>query len=280
MTRTPSWLLALPALVLVAIFLGAPYGNIVVMSFRTSSNVATYGPGFTLANYLRAILDPLYVGLLVDTIRYAVFSTLLALALAIPVAVHLARTRSRWQGLLYLFVLSPLLTGVVIRCFGWIVLLANNGLVNSLAEALGLGRMALMYNGFGVTVALTHVFLPFIVLPVMNAAQNIDPRFEEAARTLGASRWTIFRRIQLPLILPGIQSGVILAFVLSASSYVIPAMLGGGRVQTLPTTIVQALMGSLLWPFGAALALLLSAIVIGTVVAFTFTTRNAMRRVA
>lgn len=280
MNKTPPWLLALPALVLIAVFLGAPYVNIVVMSFRAPSTVATYADGFTFANYLRALVDPLYLGLLADTIRYALFSTLVALVLAIPVAVHLARTTSRWQGVLYLFVLSPLLTGVVIRCFGWIVLLANNGLINTLAEAVGLGRMALMYNGFGVTIALTHVFLPFIILPVMNAAQNIDPRLEEAARTLGAGRWTIFRRVQLPLILPGIQSGVILAFVLSASSYVIPSMLGGGRVQTLPMTIVQALLGSLLWPFGAALALLLSAVVIGTVVAFTFTTRNAMRRVA
>src|SRR5215467_7245308 len=243
---------------MVVVFVVIPYLNIVVMSFRTPSATAIHGPGFTIANYARALTDSLYLGLLADTLLYALATTSISLVLAFPVAFHLARTESRWRGLLYAGVLSPLLTGVVIRCFGWIVLLANNGLVNQALGAFGLGPYRLMYNGIGVTVALVHVFLPFMILSIMNAIQAIDPRLGEAARTLGASRVRIFVRVLLPLSMPGIQSGVILVFVLSASAYIIPMLLGGGQVQTVPTVVVQQLMGGLLWPFGAALALVLS----------------------
>src|SRR5262249_26188852 len=152
-------------------------------------------------------------------------------------------------------------------------LLANNGLVNQALAALGLGRLRLMYNSIGVTVALVHVFLPLMILPIMNAVQAIDPRLEEAARTLGGSRAQVIRRVLLPLAMPGIQSGVILVFVLTASAYVIPMLLGGGQVSTMPTVIVQLLLGTFLWPFGAALALLLSLAVVIAVVAFALASR-------
>src|SRR5262249_37564567 len=117
-------------------------------------------------------------------------------------------------------------------------------------------------------------------LPLMNAVQSVDPHLEEAARTLGASRIRVFRRVVLPLIIPGLQSGIILVFVLAASAYVIPMLLGGGRVQTLPTVMVQQLMGSLLWPFGAVLALTLSLAVLASVWAFAAFGRRRMRGLA
>src|SRR5215467_9545460 len=211
---------------MVVVFVVIPYLNIVVMSFRTPSATAIHGPGFTIANYARALTDSLYLGLLADTLLYALATTSISLVLAFPVAFHLARTESRWRGLLYAGVLSPLLTGVVIRCFGWIILLANDGLVNQALGTVGLGPVQLMYNATGVTIALVHVFLPFMILPLMTAIQSIDPHLEEAARTLGAPRMRVFQRIVLPLIWPGLQSGVILVFVLAASAYVIPMLLG------------------------------------------------------
>ncbi|MGH8702003.1 MAG: ABC transporter permease [Burkholderiales bacterium] len=277
MTR---WLFALPALLMVVLFLLVPYLNIVVMSFRTPSPTAIYGPGFTIENYMRVLTDSLYLGLLGDTLRYAAVTTSICLVLGFPVAFHLARTDSRWRGLLYAGVLSPLLTGVVIRCFGWIVLLANNGLINQMLAPFGLGPYRLMYNGIGVTIALVHVFLPFMILPIMNAVQSIDPRLGEAARTLGASGARSFVRVILPLSMPGIQSGVILVFVLSASAYIIPMLLGGGQVQTLPTVVVQQLMGGLLWPFGATLALVLSLSALMIIGAFAAVTKRGMRSVA
>jgi len=274
------WLFALPAVLMVALFVLIPYLNIAVMSFRTPSPTAIYGPGFTIENYTRVLTDSLYLGLLKDTLLFAVATTSICLVVGFPVAFHLARTNSRWRGLLYAGVLSPLLTGVVIRCFGWIVLLANNGLINQLLGLAGLGPYRLMYNPVGVTIALVHVFLPFMILPIMNSVQSIDPRLGEAARTLGASRARSFARVLLPLSMPGIQSGVILVFVLSASAYIIPMLLGGGQVSTMPTVVVQQLMGSLLWPFGATLALVLSLTALALVGLFGALTRRSMRGVA
>src|SRR5262245_38861798 len=250
------------------------------MSVRVPSNTQIYASGFTLQNYVRIVSDRLYLGLLADTLIYAAITAVICLMLAYPTALHLARTQSRWRGLLYAAVLSPLLTGVVIRCFGWVVLLANQGVVNDALRFVGLGPVRFMYSPAGVIVALVHVFLPFMILPIMNAIAAIDPRLEEAARTLGASPARVFRRVVLPLSLPGVQAGVILVFVLAASAYVIPMLIGGGRVQTMATVMVQQLLGGFLWPFGAALALVLSAAVVLALVSFTYLTRRAMRRLA
>ena len=281
-TRTPLryWLFALPALVLVTVFIAAPYVTIAVMSVRVPSNTQIYASGFTLQNYVRILSDRLYLGLLADTLIYAAITAVICLMLAYPTALHLARTKSRMHGLLYAAVLSPLLTGVVIRCFGWIVLLATQGLINDALRAVGIGPIPFLYRPIGVIIALVHVFLPFMILPIMNAIEAIDPRLEEAARMLGASSLTAFRRITLPLSMPGIQSGVILVFVLAASAYVIPMLIGGGRVQTMVTVIVQQLLGGFLWPFGAALALVLSLAVIIALTGFTLFTRRSMRRLA
>jgi putative spermidine/putrescine transport system permease protein len=279
-TPLRRWLFAVPALVLVTVFIAAPYLNIVVMSLRAPSNVHAFGPGFTLQNYVRVLSDRLYLGLLSDTLLYAAATVAFSLLLAYPTALHLARTPSRCRGLLYAAVLSPLLTGVVIRCFGWIVLLASEGVVNDGLRQLGLGPIQFLYRPLGVIIALVHVFLPFMILPIMNAVEAIDPRLEEAARTLGASRATVFLRVILPLSMPGVQSGMILVFVLSASAYVIPMLLGGGRVQTMATVIVQQLLGGFLWPFGAALALVLSLAVVLLLVVFALVTRRSMRRLA
>lgn len=273
-------LLGVPALVVVALFVVFPYVEIILMSFRTPSTMSMYGPGFTITNYYRILSDSLYLGMLFDTFWLAGISTFICLVLGYPVAFHLARMQTRWRGMLYALVLSPLLTGVVIRCFGWIVLLSNTGMINSLLTSVGLGPYKLMYNQIGVVVAMVHVFLPFMILPIMNAVQGIDPRFEEAARTMGASRREVFRHVLLPMSLPGIQSGAILVFVLSASAYVIPVLLGGGQVHTLTTVMVQQLMGSLLWPFGAALALVLAVTMTLAIVVFVLSLGRRIRGLA
>jgi putative spermidine/putrescine transport system permease protein len=273
------WLLALPALITVSLLIVLPYINIVVMSFRTPSTTAPYAPGFTLANYLRAFTDSFYLELLGDTLRLALIITAICLVVAYPAAYHLARTPSKWRGVLYAMVLSPLLVGVVIRTFGWIILLANNGLINQLLEALGLPAARLMYNEFGVIVALVHVFLPFMILPLMGAIQSIDPRLEEAARSLGAGRAKVFRRIVLPLSMPGIQSGCILVFILSCGAFITPVLLGAGRVHTLTTEVVT-MLDQFLWPRGAALALMLSVVGLICVWLWVRLTGRAMRGIA
>jgi putative spermidine/putrescine transport system permease protein len=274
--QSRAWLLATPVLVTIGVLLVLPYLNIVTMSFRVPSTTKAYAEGFTTDNYTRALFDWLYLETLADTLRLAAIITFFCLILAYPVAFHLARTKSRWRGLLYGLLLSPLLVGVVIRSFGWIILLANNGLVNQMLRAWDLPRAALMYNEFGVILALVHIFLPFMALPLMGAIQSIDPKLEEAARSLGGGKKEVFFRVLLPLSAPGIQSGCILVFILSCGAYVTPMLMGAGRVHTTTTTVVQ-MLDQFLWPFGAALALILAAVGVIYVALFAFATNRFMR---
>jgi putative spermidine/putrescine transport system permease protein len=279
--RRATWLLALPALAVVFALIVVPYVNIVVMSFRVPSTSKLYLDGFTLGNYAKALTDPdwFYFELLFDTLRLAITITVVALVIAYPVAFHLARCSSRWLGVLYALVLSPLLVSVVIRTYGWIILLGNNGLINQLRRLAELEPLQLMYNEFGVVLALVHVFLPFMILPIMGAVQGIDPRLEEAARSLGAGRTKVFLRVLLPLSMPGIQSGCVLVFILSCGAYVTPALLGAGRVHTITTEVIT-LLDQFLWPFGAALALLLSLVGLTAVALYAWFAGRLMRGIS
>lgn len=255
-----TWLMIAPAAVLLGVFLLVPYLNIVLMSFRPPATGAPYGPGVTLDNYQRALTDGYYLAQLGSTLWIALLTTAATLLVGFPVAWQLARSRSRWRPVLYGIVLSPLLVGIVVRSFGWTILLGNNGVINKAARSLGLtlAPLPLMYNTLGIVIALTHVFLPFMILPVMAALQTIDPALEAAGRSLGATRRVAFRRIVLPLALPGIQSGCILVFVLALSAYVTPVLIGGMRVKTMTLTVVDTLTDAFQWPLGSALALMLS----------------------
>jgi putative spermidine/putrescine transport system permease protein len=253
--------LVLPAAALIFVFLVIPYINILIMSVRVPSTSAPYGPGFTLGNFQRALGDSLYLGILERTLAVGLATSLICLLLGFPVAFHLARTRTRFRGALYACILSPLLVSVVIRCYGWIIILANNGLINTGLRDAGIieGNLPLMYNEFGVIVGLVHINLPFMILSLLGAMHSIDPRLEEAARSLGASERRVFSRVVIPLAMPGIQSGTILVFVLAISAYVTPVILGGSRVKLMAPLVVQQLIEAFLWPFGAALALVLAA---------------------
>ncbi|NDZ14204.1 ABC transporter permease [Variovorax sp. WS11] len=279
--RRAFWLIA-PALLLIGVFLVLPYLNIVLMSLRPPAVGAPYGAGFTLANYGRALTDPYLLGVLGDTLLLGLTVTPICLLLGYPVAYHLARTRSRFAGVLYVLVLSPLLVGVVVRSFGWLILLSGNGVINRLLLDLGVVEtgLALMNNRFGVTLALVHVFLPFMILPLVGVIQSIDPSLEQAARSLGASRPKVFRRVVLPLSWPGIQAGTILVFVLALSAYVTPVMLGGAQVKTMSVLVVQNLIDNFQWPAGAAQALLLTACGVAAVALYAKLTGRFMKGLA
>ncbi|MFD2236450.1 ABC transporter permease [Aureimonas populi] len=272
---TGPWLLLLPALLLLGIFLVIPYLNIAVMSFRTPGQGTPYGEGFTLSNYLRFLGDGFYLMQVASTLWIGALTTAICLVVGFPVAWQLSRPSMRFRGLAYGLVLAPLLVGIVIRSYGWTILLGNAGLINRTLTGLGLIEtpLPLMYNTLGIVIALVHVFLPFMILPVMAAIQGVDPSLEAAARSLGASRATAFRRVTLPLSMPGIQAGCILVFVLSLSAYVTPSLIGGMRVRTMAVTVVDALIDTFQWPWGSALALALSVTGAACVLLFARATR-------
>ncbi len=270
-----AFLLIAPAAIVLTVFLLIPYLNIVVMSFRVPGQGTPYSPGWTLANYGKFFSDWFFIGQMINTLWIGLATTFCCLVLGYPVALQLARGSDRWRAIRYGIVLTPLLVGIVIRSYGWTILLGNNGVINRTLRDLGLidSPLPLMYNGLGIVIALTHVLLPFMILPIMSAIQGIDPAVELAARSLGASRATVFRRVTLPLSLPGVQAGCILVFILSLSAYVTPALIGGLRVKTVSVSVVDAMIDSFQWPFGSALALILSTVGGLSVLAFALATR-------
>ena len=275
-----AFLLIIPALALLVAFFVLPYFSIIIMSFREPATQGVHGGGFTLANYVSSIGDAFILRKLGETLLLGVGVTVISLILGYPVAYHLARMRSRWNGLLYTFILAPLLVGLVVRTFGWMIILSNGGVANQTMTWLGLidDPLRLMNNYFGVTIALVHVLLPFLILPLLANIQAINPEIETAARSLGASRWRAFWRVTLPLSMPGIQAGAVLVFVLSISAYVTPAMLGGGGGRTMSVLVVQYLVQNFRWPAGAALAIILAITAIVTVALFFALTHRVTRR--
>ena len=185
--------------------------------------------------------------------------TVLCIVLAFPLAYWLSRLRGVARAILYLAVLIPLLTSAVVRTFGWMILLANNGFLNKSLIALGVTDtpIRMMYNEIGIIIALAEVLLPFMVLALDAALLNIDKQLYDAARNLGAGAVRIFWQVTLPLSMPGVVSGSVLVFSLAISAYVTPALIGGPRVPVMSTTIYQQGIALLNWPAGAAIAFIL-----------------------
>lgn len=278
----PAILLAVPALVLLLAFLALPYADMVVMSLRNPGHGQAYGPGFTLANYARALTGPIYLAALGRTMLLGVAVTAACLLLSFPVAMHLAGAGRRSHLVFYAIIVSPLLLGVLVRNFGWLIILSPEGPLSRAAQALGLTTLPwrMLFTPGAVVLALVHVFLPFMVLPITGALRAMPGHLAEASESLGAGWWQTVWHVTLPLSFPGVQAGVILVFVLSCSAYVTPALIGGQGGGLMPLLVVQELVGSFAWPFGAALALVLAAAMLACVLLFTLATRRLAARTA
>ena len=183
--------------------------------------------------------------------------------LAYPLALVMVRGNALVGRALTVIVLAPLLINVVVRTYAWRVILANgeNGVLNWTLAHVGLGPVQLLYTEWAVIIGSVHVFLPMMVLPLSAALGKINPAVEEAARTLGASSWQVFRRVTLPLSVPGLAVGATLVFSLTASSFVTPALLGGNFAKMLGTLVEEQILTVFDWPFGAAIATLLTVLV-------------------
>ena len=270
--------LLLPFTAILAVFFTVPLLIMAAVSVARQS-FGGYQWAFTLTSYARFLTDAFYLGVLWDTLWLGAVVTLAALLLGYPLAYHLARTGTRWKPLLLVFVLSPLLVGIVIRCYGWMILLADRGLINAtLVDHGWLAKpLPLMYNRFGVGVALVHVFLPFMILSLTGVIKRIDPALLEASMSLGATRSRAFWEVTLPLSLPGILAGSLLVFSLAISSFVVPVLLGGFKVYVLPIIVYEQILSVFDWPFGAATAFILLVISLGIIAGYIKVTERALR---
>jgi putative spermidine/putrescine transport system permease protein len=265
-----GWLIG-PALLLFVFFFLLPLGVLAVMAFLSGNPVNAPTVELTLRHFKRFFADDLYLEALWATLRIGLLTTLATLLLGYPLAHLMARARSRvGHALLLMAVIAPMLTGIVVRTFAWMTLLQDKGVINTTLIALGLTEkpLKLMYNEFGTVVALTHIYVPFMVLTLAGVIGRVDERLEEAARSLGATRWQAFREVTLPLSLPGILAGSLLVFALAISAYVTPFLMGGTEVLTLPMLIYQQVSSSFNPNFAGALGVVLLAVSLAVVIAY------------
>lgn len=259
-------MLLAPSLVFLAVFFVLPVVNMIGFSFLTQNQQGiAVGPP-SLANYVRFFEVDLYARVMRTTIEVSLITTVLASLLGYPIALVMVRGNVMVMRIVTGLVLAPLLLNVVIRTYGWKVVLANgaNGLVNQLLMGLGLTEdpVKLLFTPAAIVIGSLHVFLPLMVLPLAAALSKIDPAVEDAARTLGASGWRTFWRVTLPLSVPGLAAGTTLVFSLTASSFVTPAILGGNIAKMLGTLVQEQILGISEWPFGAAIATVMVVIVL------------------
>ncbi len=247
-------LLLLPAVLCLVLLFLLPIAGVLKLSL--------FDPGPTLRHYAQLVSVSAYLKVLGITFKTAALVTLLSLLLGYPVAYLMATVRPGVTNLLVILVLVPFWISVLVRTYAWMVILGRQGLLNTLLLGLGLieAPLRLMHNFVGLVVGMTHVLLPFMILPMFSVMKNIDRDLLKAAENLGANRWHAFRRVFLPLSLPGVAGGCALVFVLGLGFFITPALLGGPRDLMISMLIERQVNDLTNWGFGSALAVMLLAV--------------------
>ncbi len=260
MTRLRRLFLAPAGVVIGTLFL-ASLAIMLVYSFLTRGAYCGVTAQFTFENYQR-VLDPLYAAILLRTFVMAGTATLGCLVLGFPLALFISRAGSR-KNLYLQLVILPFWTSFLIRTYAWMFLLRDTGLINSVLLATGLIRepLPLLYNDGAVFVGLVYGYLPFVVLPLYATLERLDKTLLEAAADLGARRWMTLTRVVIPLCAPGFRAGALLVFIPCLGAYLTPDLLGGSKTVMVGNVIQNQFTTARDWPFGAAVSLLLMAIV-------------------
>ena len=250
-----------PALVFLLAFFIVPAGVLFSYSVLTQPRNGVIGLPFTLAHYVHLFDTPLYLHVFLTTLRISLWTAGLSVLLGFPVALAIVRGAPAVGRAVTLILVAPLVVSIVVRTYGWQLVLANGkaGVVNWLLHAIGFGPAVLhvMYSETAVVIGSLHVFLPLLVLPLASSLARIDPSLEEAARTLGAPAWRVFWRITVPLSVPGLGAGLTIVFSLTAASYVTPAILGGNYAQMLGNMLEQQVVTVYDWPLSSAIAVVM-----------------------
>ena len=252
-------LLSLPMVLTLAIVFAVPIVCLIALSFFSMTGPAQVGDEFSLENYSNFITDPFYHRIILNTFSLGATVVLCCLVVGYPVSYFLARTKSRWRGLLLFLVVAPLLVSAVVRNIGWFPILSNTGLINGLLLKSGLisQPVPLISNLTGVIIGLVHALLPFMILTLTTTIQRIEPELEEAAASLGAGPIRAFTNVMLPLSLPGIVGGSLLVFMMAIAAYTTPVIMGGNKFLVMSTFIGQQFRTVLDYPLGATSAAVL-----------------------
>lgn len=256
-SRRAWWLLS-PAFCLYAVTFVLPFGLLLVLSFaRFEASITIFG--FHTENYVKFFTDGVTLPVFWSTVRLSLYITVTCLLLGYPMAYYMRHCGPRRQLALLFVIVSPLLTSIVVRNVAWVLILGRSGMINRTLQEWGWidAPLPLMYNEFGTVLAVVHVYLPFMVLPLFASLQAIDPAVEEGAASLGASPLRVFRHVTLPLSFPGMAAGFTLVFILSMGIYLTPVIMGGNFVVTLPMMITDVVRNQYNWPVASAMAVML-----------------------
>jgi len=266
----PNWLgyvFLVPGLLLVGfLFVG--------MALLTQYSFLTFDPmefiiyEYTLENWLRFVTTTAYFNIFVRTLWMAVLTTLLAVGLALPYAYLTIRVNSSLlRKLLLIGIFVPFFTGIIVRAYGWLILLGRNGLVNDLLGVFGVGPVKFIGTKLGVIIGLLQIMIPFSIVMLAPAIQAIDEELEQAAMNLGADRISVFRHVIIPLAKPGIAGASIVVFTITAATFAIPDLVGGGQVDFMANIIFSQLFSQANYPiaavFSVSLVLVASVVVLG-----------------
>ncbi|HEY0387333.1 MAG TPA: ABC transporter permease [Gaiellales bacterium] len=269
--------LALPTLAWMLLFFLVPLGLIVVYSFATISLV-TYdiSYGWTFSNY-RQIHDPLYFDTLTRSIFLSLTATVGCLLLGFPLAYFISRQPARWQRLLLVLVIVPFWSSFIVRTYAMVNLIDNGGPLEDVLHTLHVwsGPLNILYQPKGIALGIVYSYLPLMVLPIYVSLERIDYALMDAAGDLGANPRRTFRRVTLPLAMPGVAVGCIIVGIPALGEYVIPEILGGGKTLMLGNVITDQFLSVGDYPFGSAIAVALMAVMAAALVLARVVQRRA-----
>lgn len=252
-----GWLLAAPALCVMAFGFLLPVGVLLRMSLNRTDEMGAMREAVSLDTYGRLLSDDLNLSMASDTLQLGLGCAAAAVALALPVTLSIRAAPPAWRGALALAAVAPLLVSGTARIIGWLAILGDSGLVNAVLSWAGLPAQRLINNWTGVQIGLTESLMPYAVLVLLAGLGRLDPRLDEAAATLGASRSRVFWRVTLPLAVPALLAAFVLCLVLGISAFITPRLMGGGRVFVVATEIYDLALQTVDWPAAAAMAMLL-----------------------
>ncbi len=265
LARIRGTALVLPGVAWLTLFFGIPLGIIFLVSLGQRDaldRVDLSSPG--LDNYARA-LDPVFLPTFLNSVRYAAITTVLCLAIGYPIAYWISRYGGRHKALLLILVMLPFWTSYLIRTYAWMIILRDNGVLNTILQAVGLTSqpLILMSTDVSVILGMTYGFLPFAILPLFVSIDRLDASLLAAARDLYASGRAAFLHVTLPLTMPGIVAASLLTFIPAIGDFVTPDLLGGPQTTTIAKNIQELFLEGRDWPYGAALGFILIIVTLG-----------------
>jgi spermidine/putrescine transport system permease protein len=256
-SRTYKTAVTIPPLLWVTIFLLIPYAILFCYSFWSVSSMQVILHAWTLQNYVQLVRSPIYLQVLFRSMRIAASVTLCALLLGYPLAYYLSFHAAKRKDLLYQLVIIPLWASYLVRGYAWKTILGSDGVLNGLLQYLHITNRPmefLLYSPFAVIITLTHIYTPFTLLPIYASLEHIPRNLVEASHDLGASPWSTFRRVILPLSLPGLLAGATFAFVLTLGDFLAPLLVGGPSGIMISNIVVSLFGAAYNWPLGAAIS--------------------------